>query len=224
MPARPRPVLKLPRMATTRETYHHGNLRAELIRCGRELLAQEGIQNLSLRAVTRAAGVSHGAPRNEFADMNGLLAAIATEGFADLIAKRRQALARHKDADARLQAVLGVYIDFAAANSDMFWLMFGPHISERERYPQLLEASRQSYDVLQEAVFDFLRAHGLPHGCTQELVQCAWSAVHGMAMLFNGRPLGPSIPTAMSFTKWKTSVIRFAMSGLLTRAAESEPA
>ena len=54
-------------MAMTRDTYHHGNLRAELIRCGRELLARDGIHNLSLRAVTREAGVSHGAPRNEFA-------------------------------------------------------------------------------------------------------------------------------------------------------------
>ncbi|GAP36738.1 TetR/AcrR family transcriptional regulator [Piscinibacter sakaiensis] len=207
-------------MSTRRDTYHHGNLRAELIRCGKELLASEGIQNLTLRAVTRAAGVSHGAPRNEFADMNGLLAAMAVEGFEELIALREQALARQSDPARRLQAVLGCYVDFAAAHPGLFWLMYGPHIREREQYPDLLAAARRSYGLLEATVFGFLEAAGLAHARTSELVQCAWSAVHGMAMLFNGRPLGPSIPAAMSFAKWKASVIEFAMAGLVARAGQ----
>lgn len=207
-------------MATKRETYHHGNLRAELIRCGKELLATEGIQNLTLRAVTRAAGVSHGAPRNEFADMNGLLAAMAIEGFEELIALREKALARQTDPLRRLQVVLGCYIDFATAHPGLFWLMYGPHIRDREHYPDLMAVARRSYGLLEGGVFGFLEAQGLAHARTPELVQCAWSAVHGMAMLFNGRPLGPSIPAAMSFTKWKASVIEFAVAGLVARAGQ----
>src|ERR1700752_1930486 len=97
---------------TQRSTYHHGNLREELIRCGKELLATEGIQNLTLRAVARAAGVSHGAPRNQFLELNDLLAAIAAEGFDELVALREKALTRHKDPARRLKAILATYIDF----------------------------------------------------------------------------------------------------------------
>lgn len=126
---------------------------------------------------------------------------------------------RHADPAARLQAILEVDIDFAAEQSDMFWLVYGPTIVERERFPELIDASKRSYGILQACVFDFPRANDLERGCTQEVVQCAGSAVHGMAMLFNGRPWGPSIPTAMSFRKWRSAIVAFTTTGLLARAA-----
>jgi len=204
-----------------RKSYHHGNLRAELIRCGREILERDGIQNLSLRAVTRAAGVSHGAPRNEFPDLNSLLAAIAAEGFEELIALRQAAMSRHRAPTRRLVAVLSCYIEFAAGRPDLFWLMYGPHIQDRQEQNVLIDASRRSYGVLEQAVVAYLDAMGLAGARNQELVQCTWSTVHGMAMLFNGRPLGPNIPTAMPFDRWKDTVIEFAIAGLQQRAALS---
>ena len=39
-------------------TYHHGDLRASLIAIGSEMLAQDGVQALSLRKLARKAGVS----------------------------------------------------------------------------------------------------------------------------------------------------------------------
>jgi len=206
---------------TQRSTYHHGNLRAELIRCGKDLLTTEGIHNLTLRAVARAAGVSHGAPRNQFPDLNSLLAAIAAEGFDELVSLREKALTRHKDAARRLKAILGTYIDFASENPDLFWLMYGPHVKERHLHEDLTVASQRSYALLERCVFDYLRSIDLPKACKPELVQCAWSAVHGMSMLFNNRP-GPSstVPTAMSFADWKEAVIKFTLTGLKSRASE----
>ena len=205
---------------TQRSTYHHGNLRAELIRCGKELLGTEGIHNLSLRAVTRAVGVSHGAPRNQFPDLNSLLAAIAAEGFDELVALREKALTRHKDPARRLKAILGTYIDFATENPDLFWLMYGSHIKDRHLYEDLNLAGGRSYALLERCVYDYLQSIDLPKGCKPELVQCAWSAVHGMSMLFNNRPGPSTVPTAMSFADWKEAVIKFALTGLKARASE----
>src|SRR5215467_12607566 len=73
--------------------YHHGDLRAALIRAGLAILAEEGVQALTLRAAARRAGVSHNAPYRHFADKEALLAAIAEEGFIDLAARVEEARA-----------------------------------------------------------------------------------------------------------------------------------
>src|SRR5215213_3394269 len=64
--------------------YHHGDLRAALIRAGTELLRTEGPQALTLRAVARSAGVSAAAPYRHFADRRALVAAVAEQGFRRL--------------------------------------------------------------------------------------------------------------------------------------------
>lgn len=204
-----------------RITYHHGNLRDELVRCGKEILQSEGISSLTLRSITRAAGVSHGAPRNEFADMNGLLAAIATSGFEDLIAARQAALQKVKGgADDRLRSVLATYITFARDQPGLFALMYGHHILERASYPELNDVSERSYELLQAKVYDYLVSSGFPAACTDELVQCTWSAVHGVSMLFSNRPSGPNVKAVLPFDRWRSEVIAFTLAGLLARAKD----
>ncbi len=66
---------------TAPRPYHHGNLKAELIRAGIALIEEEGLDALSLRAIAARAGVSHAAPRNHFGSLRGLLTAIAAQGF-----------------------------------------------------------------------------------------------------------------------------------------------
>ena len=111
-----------------RQSYHHGNLREEMIRCGREILATEGVHGLTLRSAARLAGVSHGAPRNQFADKEGLLAAIAADGFRELVAIRRARMSADMTAEGRLLTVMDGYIEFAVRHPALFYLMFGPQI------------------------------------------------------------------------------------------------
>ena len=59
-----------------RATYHHGDLRTALVSAAEGLLASGA--TLSLRAVAKAAGVSHAAPYHHFSNLDALLAAVAT--------------------------------------------------------------------------------------------------------------------------------------------------
>lgn len=61
-------------------TYHHGNLRKSLLDRAAHVIAEQGIESLSLRALARDLGVSHAAPARHFADRAELLRALATEG------------------------------------------------------------------------------------------------------------------------------------------------
>ena len=48
------------------DSYHHQNLKNEMIEKGIELVNEHGAEQLSLRKVAQACGVSHAAPYSHF--------------------------------------------------------------------------------------------------------------------------------------------------------------
>src|SRR5690348_11310472 len=99
--------------------YHHGDLRAALIRAGLAILAEEGGQPLPPAAAARRAGVSHNAPYRHFADKEALLAAIAGEGFVELGDRLEEARARSPQSPRRqLEETGWAYVRFAVNHPD----------------------------------------------------------------------------------------------------------
>lgn len=68
----------------TNKPYHHGHLRDALVTAGLELARQGGAQAVTLRAVTRAAGVSPAAAYRHFADLDELLSAVGARALRAL--------------------------------------------------------------------------------------------------------------------------------------------
>ena len=64
--------------------YHHGELRSALIEAAVDILATSGMENLSLRVLARATGVTQAAPYSHFRNKDDLLAAVAETGFQRL--------------------------------------------------------------------------------------------------------------------------------------------
>ncbi len=67
------------------DTYHHGNLRDELIDTAVDVIGREGVAALSLRALARDLGVSHSAPTRHFKNKAELLSAIMEEAYEDML-------------------------------------------------------------------------------------------------------------------------------------------
>src|ERR1700722_12873124 len=61
----------------SRDTYHHGDLKAVILAKAAGLVAERGAYGISLRELARAAGVSHAAPAHHFTDRRGLFTALA---------------------------------------------------------------------------------------------------------------------------------------------------
>ena len=61
--------------------YHHGNLRQALLERAAQVIAESGVEALSLRALARDLGVSHAAPSRHFPDRRALLGELAKDGF-----------------------------------------------------------------------------------------------------------------------------------------------
>src|SRR4029450_13468313 len=137
-----------PSRAPRRRGYHHGDLRVVLLEAGEAELAERGIEGFSLRGVAKRAGVSHAAPAHHFRDANGLLTALAAEGFRRFVDKQRlRQQAADKDALSQLVAAGMGYIDFAMAHPALFRLMFSSDRPDHEA-GELQGAARAAYTQL----------------------------------------------------------------------------
>ncbi len=166
-------------------TYHHGNLRAELLDTAVEQLRTSSVEDLSLRALAREIGVSQTAPYRHFADKGELLAAMATHGYRSLLAALREAGEAAADCPReQLAAFARAYVDYAADNPQLFKLMFGPAVQPTTRYPELREASRDTFQLVQAIL-----QRGVQQGIFRAeddiayLTNAAWSSIYGLATL-----------------------------------------
>jgi AcrR family transcriptional regulator len=175
---------------TKKTSWHHGNLRAEMIQRGTELLKLRGAADLSLRELARLAGVSQMAPTHHFGDKGGLFAAIATEGFHILMQMRLAGLKGGMTKEERLRVVMRTYVRFALERPELFHLMFGSHIANKPKYPELMEASTASFQFLSNSIAEFMSDHaslGRPPRFSAIVV---WSGMHGLATLLSDRESG----------------------------------
>jgi AcrR family transcriptional regulator len=165
---------------TIKTTYHHGNLRDEMVLQGMAILETEGQAALSMREIARRLGVTQAAPLHHF-DKAGLLAAIAALGFRMLFEFRMEALKDKRDPRERLMTVMLAYVEFALAHPALFHLMHGPEIPDKTQFPELNEAATRSYSILETAVADFLLASEGSMDRGREATLAAWTACHGLA-------------------------------------------
>ncbi|MEU1548718.1 TetR/AcrR family transcriptional regulator [Nocardia sp. NPDC005745] len=108
---------------TRSRSYHHGDLRAELLQRAEATLRESGVDGLSLRGLARDVGVSHAAPTRHFKDKQALLDAIAVSGFQRLAAALEQTAAGSA-IEGRFRALTRTYLRFATENSALVALMF----------------------------------------------------------------------------------------------------
>jgi AcrR family transcriptional regulator len=150
------------------------DLRTALLEATARVVAESGIDAVSIRALARDAGVSHAAHRHHFASRTGLLTALAAEGHR-LLAAALEAAAATSFLD------VGVaYVRFAHEHPGHFTVMFAPG-SLDESDAELAAARGRTFAVLQAGVDAMVAEGGLDDA--QAAVVAAWSLVHGLASL-----------------------------------------
>ncbi|NYI76389.1 TetR/AcrR family transcriptional regulator [Nocardioides panzhihuensis] len=117
-------------MTETMPRYHHGDLRAAVLRRAEEVLRESGTDALSLRGIARDLGVSHAAPSAHFRDKNALFDALAVVGFRRLGEVTDAALATRGSLTDDLVAFASAYLGFATDNPALLSVMFARKHSE----------------------------------------------------------------------------------------------
>ncbi len=163
-------------------SYHHGNLRNALLAQAEQTVRERGMQELSLRELARAVGVSHGAPRRHFADRQALLDALAEAGFARLGAELREAVDGAGDEfEARLRATAAAYIRFATRDAALLELMFaGKH---RQPSGALHEAADRAFSTLRAVIEQGQAEAALEPGEPERVGRVLFATIQGIAAL-----------------------------------------
>jgi AcrR family transcriptional regulator len=172
--------------------YHHGDLRAALMKAAAAEIERSGYENLSLRELAASLAVSRAAPYRHFADRRALLSALAAAGFDDLTAIHRKAIAGGRTAEARLIAAGRGYLAFAAERPQLFRLMFVSDLLSGRAGPpeaELIRAAGESYQVFEGMVAATL--DDPDDGAVKAATIATMSTTYGFALLRMGDRLKP---------------------------------
>jgi AcrR family transcriptional regulator len=128
-------------------TFHDLDLKEACIQAAREVIAEQGVEGLSLRDVARRLGVSHQAPYKHYASRDHLLAEVIRRCFVHF-AEALDARQRHDDARAELHELGRRYLVYATQHALEYRLMFATPWPEPAQHPELVRTALHAFDVL----------------------------------------------------------------------------
>lgn len=161
-------------------------LRDACIVAAQEVIAERGIENLSLREVSRKLGVSHQAPYKHYPSRDHLLAEVMRRCF-QRFAAHLDARPRFEDPTQDLESLGLQYLAYAREHPLEYRLMFSTTWPASAEQADLVSDATHAFDVLR-AVLQRM------HGNTPERRELAeldalyiWSTMHGLAGVMNGQ-------------------------------------
>jgi len=163
--------------------YHHGNLRQVLLDAAAEAVEQEGLAALSLRALARKVGVSHGAPARHFPDKAALLTALATEALERFRAALTEAARQAGSSLERYRAIGRCYVRFAIENPAHFHIMGRPEFYSAGD-DEFSRSYQELFSMMNDAAADALRETGVTGLDPQAFLISTWAMAHGLATLW----------------------------------------
>src|SRR6185312_15411188 len=83
-------------------------------------------------------------------DLTSLLAAVAEEGYRQMLEALKESLAETRRASPgkRMEALAGAYIVFAVDHQAHYRIMFGKRLNEDGRFPVLEDLVQEAYELI----------------------------------------------------------------------------
>lgn len=156
-------------------------LKEACLQAAREVIAEQGVEGLSMRDVARRLKVSHQAPYRHFPSRDHLLVEIMRrcfEDFAQFIRKKSE----EKDGD-ELRGMGEAYMVYAELKPLEYRLMFGTPWPEPAAHPDLVKHAVYAFDVLRQ---NLIKKHGEKANAKKQAeleAMFIWSALHGLATI-----------------------------------------
>ncbi|MFE8947716.1 TetR/AcrR family transcriptional regulator [Streptomyces sp. NPDC007856] len=178
-------MVRMPRMSPspTNRPYHHGDLRAALLKSAERTLREKGVGALSLRELARDVGVSHAAPGRHFKDKQALIDALALDGYE----RMNQALGAAAGQpgltfEGRMAALARAYLGFAVENPELLELMFArKHAPDSSA--QLAAAVDESLGSFARMIAEAQERGEIVAGDPERITMIAAASLHGLAAL-----------------------------------------
>lgn len=160
--------------------YHHGDLRAALVAVGIELIAEGGLEALSVAEAARRAGVSAAAPYRHFPSRQDFVVAVATRAAQELDAALRVASdSAGDDPVEAIAAAAAAYVRFAVATRTGFEVVYAPEL-RGVHDDDLRDAGRSISDIV---LLRAIEATGGDSQAAVDVVPQFMAVAHGAATM-----------------------------------------
>jgi AcrR family transcriptional regulator len=160
-----------------------GDTEAAIYGAARDLLAEGGLDALSMRAVAARIGTTPTAIYHYFESKEELVHKVVVRGFQHSESQLWRSIEGLPVGSLdRLVALGGAYIRFAVEHQQYFKIIFGIQTA----CPRELDdvPGRGGYGVLRRCVVDAMEAGSIRRGDPDTIVLYLWSVVHGLVTIF----------------------------------------
>lgn len=159
-------------------------MKAKVLNAATGILATQGVEDLSLRAIAETAGIGLASIYHYFAGKDELLLSLALEGFGDL--RRVLIAARTNPELTPMRGAARAFFAFAQSHSALFSLMFSERLLARH------ETLREAEHGVLMAYLDAVRADNrVPPAHQENAAYALWALGRGMAAIIASYPGGP---------------------------------
>lgn len=153
-----------------------------------DVIAERGIENLSLRDVARKLGVSHQAPYKHYPSRDHLLAEVMRRCF-ERFATGLDARPRFDDPRQDLESLGHQYLAYARQHPLEYRLMFSTPWPASAEHPDLVRDAAHAFDILRQVLRRMAAETSSAAAQTDLDALFIWSAMHGLAGVMNGECL-----------------------------------
>lgn len=176
----------------TKDKYHHGTLKQDMISKGLLLLNKEGFEGFSLRKVAAMCEVSHTAPYKHFKDKEELILAIALEVTDAFAAALLESTVKYPD-NPKLQIIeMGKsYVKFMVENPEYLKFLF---LTEH-RYPaditekEFCSHPDTPFEIFKKSAEYYMASINVDKELYFVETLAMWSLVHGASLLITHKAI-----------------------------------
>ena len=173
-------------MEKIKKSYHHGNLREELIEKGIEVINEEGEEKLSLRKVAKMCGVSNAAPYTYFKKKSDLLYAMSDYIWGILAAELDRTRKKYENQENLLVKLGKTYVMFFCENHRYYHFIISRKnmkIDLFSKFSEIENNNEKAFSILKIEAIKILEKMGVPNQAMQDKIIAMWALVQGLVTI-----------------------------------------
>lgn len=167
------------------KSYHHGNLKEELIKKGIELINEVGENKLSLRKLAIICGVSNSAPYTHFKSKDELLKGMSLYILNLLKLELENTRKKYKNKENLLVMLGKTYVIFFLKNPKYYYFLSSRKDIEIDLSIKIDNNNMTALDILKEEAINKFSKLGISNEDIQNKILAMWSLVAGLVAVIN---------------------------------------
>ena len=167
------------------KSYHHGNLKEELIKKGIELINEVGENKLSLRKLAIICGVSNSAPYTHFKSKDELLKGMSLYILNLLKLELENTRKKYKNKENLLVMLGKTYVIFFLKNPKYYYFLSSRKDIEIDLSIKIDNNNMTASDILKEEAINKFSKLGISNEDIQNKILAMWSLVAGLVAVIN---------------------------------------